>query len=257
MPEVVPAPSPPTPPPDALRAVFGELRRRLLRSLAVLIAASVVGWYFSGDLLRILQVPFLDVMGPHRALYYTAPAEAFMSLMWIGLIAGVLLSAPYLALQVWGIFAPVFRRQRPWRFLFFAMLTAVTFVLGALFGYFGILPAVIRMLVEGFEQKAQMEAMLRVQAFMGFSLKLLFGFGLAFELPVVMFILGRLGIVNARSLWGGFRYAVVLIVVAAAIFTPPDVLWQILLALPLVLLYLLGVGAVAITGKRALPDRTA
>ena len=112
------------------------------------------------------------------------------------------------------------------------------------------MPAVLKFLVRGFEQKWQMEAFLRVRAFMNFSLKLLFAFGLAFELPVLMFILGRLGVVGARVLWRGFRYAVLLIFIAAAVFTPPDVVSQFLLAAPLILLYLIGVAAVALTGRR-------
>ena len=198
-------------PSPAAFSVIVELRRRLLRSIAAVTVASTIGWIFSRDLLRILQVPFIDVMGPQGKLYYLAPSEAFMALMWIGVVAGLLLAAPYLALQLWWVFAPMFRRQKPGRFLFFAMLTAVTFVLGALFGYFGVMPAVLKFLVRGFEQKWQMEAFLRVRAFMNFSLKLLFAFGLAFELPVLMFILGRLGVVGARVLWRGFRYAVLLI----------------------------------------------
>jgi sec-independent protein translocase protein TatC len=245
------------PSPDATIAVITELRRRLVRMFVVVIAFSGVGWYLANDLLRILQGPFAAVMGTQRALYYTAPAEAFMASMIIGLVFGVLAAAPYLAWQLWRTFAPVFRRQKPWRFILFAMLTAVTFVAGALFGYFYVLPAVLKFLVAGFEQRAQMDAFVRVRPFVNFSLKLLLAFGLSFELPVMMFVLGRLGLVSARTLWRGFRYAVVLILVAAAIFTPPDVVSQIMLAVPLLILYLLGVGAVAITGKRKARAETA
>jgi len=244
------------PSPDATIAVITELRRRFVRMFVVVIAFSGVGWYFAGDLLRILQVPFVSLMGTQRALYYTAPAEAFMANMIVGLVFGVFAAAPYLAWQLWRTFAPVFHRRKPWRFICYAMLTAVTFVVGALFGYFYVLPPVLTFLVEGFEQRAQMDAFVRVRPFINFSLKLLLAFGLSFELPVMMFVLGRLGLVSARTLWRGFRYALVLILVAAAIFTPPDVVSQIMLALPLLILYLLGVGAVALTGKRNAKAKT-
>jgi sec-independent protein translocase protein TatC len=140
------------------------------------------------------------------------------------------------------------------------MVTAVAFVAGALFGYFGVLPAAIDLLVRGFEARRMFEAYIKISAFTGFALKLMAAFGLAFELPVVMFILGRLGVINRRQVWSGARYALVLIFLAAAVLTPPDVATQFVLAVPLFALYVLGAVAVTLFGKReapARPDETA
>jgi len=130
------------------------------------------------------------------------------------------------------------------------MASALVFVLGAVFGYFGILPAALDFLVKRYETGEMFTAMLKISSFMNFSLKLLLVFGLGFELPVLMVLLGRLGIVNARMLWRGFRYAVVIIAIAAAALTPPDVVTQLMLAGPLVLLYVMGMALVAVVGKR-------
>ena len=196
-------------------SLFIELRRRFFRCVLAIFAGAGVGWYFSADLILIMQLPFTKIMGPDRIMIFTAPHEGFVAHLVVGLVAGLILAAPYLFLQVWWFFAPVFYRRQKTLFFFFAMLSAITFVGGALFGYFGILPAAIDFLVQGFEQRAPLTAMLSVQKFLSFSLKLLIVFGLAFELPIVMLILGRLGVVNAGLLWRGFRYAVVLIIVAA------------------------------------------
>lgn len=231
-------------------SIFAYLRKRLLFCAGAILLGAVVGWFFSRDLIAVLQYPFLQVMGTDRSLIFTAPQEAFVAHLLIGLVFGLLAAAPYLFLEGWWVVAPVFYRKQRLRFLIFAMFSAVAFVGGALFGYFGILPVAIDFLVKGFEVKAPFLAMLRVREFISFSLKLLLVFGVAFELPVAMFILGRLGLVNAKGLLRGFRYAVVAIVIAAAAFTPPDVTSQILLAVPLCLLYLVGTAAVWVFGKR-------
>ena len=230
--------------------VVTALRRKLLHSAIAVSIGAGIGIYFSEDLLAILKVPFLGVMGPHSRLYFTAPSESFATYMIIGILAGVIMAAPYLFLQLWWVIAPIMYRTRQRLFLFYAMLTAVTFIAGSLFGYFGVLPAAIDFLVKRFEMKTAFEAYMKVSDFTEFSLKLLVAFGLAFEMPVVMLILGRLGLIGAGTLWRGFRYAVVLVFLAAAVLTPPDLLTQILLGLPLCLLYLSGVLLVWIFGKR-------
>jgi sec-independent protein translocase protein TatC len=173
-----------------------------------------------------------------------------MAHLLVAFVAAVILVAPYLFLQLWWLASPVLYRTNRVRFVAFALTTAVTFVAGALFGYFGVLPEAINFLVRSFDLKTNFEAMLRISSFLSFALKLMLAFGLAFELPVIMFLLGRLGVVNARQLWRGGRYAVVIIFVAAAVLSPPDVITQLILAVPLCLLYLIGVAAVGLFGKR-------
>jgi len=229
-----------------------SLRRRFLRMLLALGIGVSVGLAFSADLLLIIITPFQQVMGPDRSLYFTGPSESFTAHLLVGLVVGMLLSAPYLFAEIWRLVAPVFYRRQRRRFMVFAMISALTFVVGSVFGYFGILPAAVDFLVRQFEIQYSFQAFLKIRPFLSFSLKLLLAFGLAFELPVLMFLIGRLGLVSARTLWRGFRYAIILIFVAAAIFTPPDVMTQFLLGIPLCLLYLVGVAAVALFGKRVL-----
>jgi len=231
--------------------VIVVLRRRFFYCLIALGLGSALGLYFSGDLIRILQMPFQEVLGPGRTLVFMAPTEAFMANMWVGIIAGALLAAPYLFLQGWWVLAPVMYRQQRKTFMFVAMFTAVTFVCGGIFGYFVVLPLAMNLLVRGFEMNSIFEAVLSVQKFCFFALKLLFAFGLAFELPVVMLILGRLGLVTAQAWWRGFRYAVVLIFLIAGILTPPDIFTQIAVAAPLCLLYATGAGLVTLFGKKS------
>lgn len=241
-----------TPSPGFLNTVKA-LRRRFVRMLIVLGLGITACLIFSRDLLLIIIFPFQQAMGDDRSLYFTAPYESFMAQFFVGLIAGLILTAPYLFAEIWRLVAPVFYRRQRRRFMVFAMVSALTFIAGALFGYFGILPAAVDYLVRQFEIQNSFRAYMRIRPFLAFALKLLLAFGLAFELPVLMFLVGRLGLVSARTLWRGFRYAVIMIFIAAAIFTPPDVMTQFMLGVPLCLLYLLGVLAVALFGKRPAP----
>jgi sec-independent protein translocase protein TatC len=238
---------------DAVFTVFADLRRRFFLCAVAVLVTSGIGIYFSGTLIELLKRPFLTVMGPHNKLYFTSPTESIISYMVVGAVAGVIAAAPYVFFHIWWVAAPVLYRRQKVRFLAFSTVSALVFVAGSLFGYFGILPIAIRVLVRAFETDAPFEAYMKISSFLGFSLKLLFAFGLAFELPVVMFLLGRLGVVSARAFWRGARYAVIAIFLAAAVLSPPEIVTQLILAVPLCLLYIAGALSVTLFGKRAEP----
>ncbi len=226
-----------------------ELRRRLLIVIASVLIAFLACWHWAKDLYFILMIPMTEVLGQGRSLIFTAPAEAFITYLKVAMVAAVFVSSPIILWQIWAFVAPgLFRKEKLYVRLV-VLVGSFFFVGGALFGYFGVFPLGFQFFIKGFETES-IQAMISVRDYFKFSLNILLAFGLAFELPVFIFFLARVGIVTPQWLWRNFRYAILLIFVGSAIFTPPDVISQVILGAPLTLLYLLATGAAFVVGKR-------
>ncbi|MBZ0271602.1 twin-arginine translocase subunit TatC [bacterium] len=226
-----------------------ELRKRLVYSIIALAGGFAICWSFARDIYDVLMQPLVDVLGEGRKLIFTAPAEAFVTYMKVALIAGGLLAAPVIMWQIWRFVAPgLYRRERAY-FAWVVLFGSLFFVGGALFGYLIVFPIGFRFFINTFETP-RIEALITLRDYLRFASQLLFAFGLAFELPVFVFFLARVGLVTPQWLWKNFRFAVLIIFVAAAIFTPPDVISQLVLGVPLTLLYVLAVGAAYVFGPR-------
>ena len=220
-----------------------DLRGVLIRSLVALLVTSTVAWFFSG---RILDFLVTDL--PVEQLNFFAPSEAFMVRLKLSLVVGAMSSFPFIFYQVWSFVAPaLFDRERG-RVLPLMVAATVLFYTGIAFCYVVLIPVVLEFLL-GFATE-RLNPVLSVGAYFAMVARLSFTFGIVFQLPIVVLALSAAGIVTPRLLLRSWRWAVVIIFVAAAILTPPDPVSQVLMALPVVLLYIGSVLVAHIVVKR-------
>ncbi len=226
-----------------------ELRRRLFIVFGSVLVAFFASWHWARDIYHILMLPMTEVLGEGRSLIFTAPAEAFVTYIKVAIVTAVFAVSPVILWQIWAFIAPGLFKKEQLYTKFVVLIGSFFFVGGALFGYFGVFPLGFKFFIHGFESQ-DIQAMITVREYFKFSLNILLGFGIAFELPVFVFFLARVGIVTPQWLWRNFRYAVLVIFIGAAIFTPPDIISQVILGVPLTLLYLLATGAAFLVGRK-------
>jgi sec-independent protein translocase protein TatC len=227
-----------------------ELRHRLVRSLLSLVVGFAACWGFHEQIFRFLTSPLRKAYpGPEGIqLIYTAPAEGFFLYMKMCFFVGIFLAAPYILYQVWAFISPGLYRHEKAYVIPFILFGTLFFAGGAVFGHFFLFPATFKFLGEF--AGTEMKFLPRVAEYFSFYSWFLLGLGLVFQLPVVIFILARIGLVTAGFLMRKFKWAVLVSFVIAALITPtPDVVTQTALALPMLGLYLLGVAVAAIFGR--------
>ncbi|MGE0312028.1 MAG: twin-arginine translocase subunit TatC [Lautropia sp.] len=217
-----------------------ELRDRTIRSLVVVLVMFGVCFYFSADLMRILALPLEAALPPGAQSVFIAGEGAFFTLTKIAFLSAILVSLPWILYQAWAFVAPgLYEHER--RFALPLIVSSVFFLLvGISFAYFFVLPAAYKFFFS-FAEKTGAGIMQDLQRYWDFTLAIFFGFGLTFEVPVVEMLLVKMGMVNAQQLRDARRYVAVGAFIVAAILTPPDVLSQFMLAIPLILLYELGI----------------
>jgi len=221
-----------------------ELRTRLLRSAIAIILLFFVCYYFAPILYSFLVQPLADalaVSGGSRRLIFTALHEAFFTYLKVAFFAAMFLAFPFISIQFWMFLAPGLYKHEKNALAPFLVATPILFFLGGALVYYLIFPLAWKFFLS-FESVGnagvlpiQLEA--KVDQYLSLVMRLIFAFGLCFELPVVMTLLARLGMVTAKGMREKRKYAVVLAFVAAAILTPPDVISQVGLAVPTILLY--------------------
>ena len=225
-----------------------ELRRRLIYCIIAVGVGFGACYYFSKQIFEIMMLPLLQALPEGEKLIYTGLPEAFFTYLKVGLYGGIILAIPVISYQLWGFVAPGLYKHEKKYFIPFVIISSILFVVGGFFGYFVVFPFGFQFFV-GFADE-NLRAMPAVKEYFSLAIKLLFGFGIVFELPLVMVFLGKMGLVNHKKLAKGRKYAVLAVVVVAAILTPPDVISQVLMAIPLLILYEISILLVWFLGSK-------
>ncbi len=220
-----------------------ELRKRLIYSVLALIAGFLLCFGFAKNIYAFLTLPLAHALvgQPNHHLIYTALYETFFTYVKVGLFAGLCLSFPIIASQIWMFVAPGLYRHERRAFFPFLVASPVLFIIGGAFVFYVMLPFAIRFFLSyetpGARGSLGIELQAKVSEYLDFVMTLIIAFGLTFQMPVLLSLLGRVGIVSSKMLRDVRRYAIVGIFALAAIITPPDIFSMISLAVPLMVLY--------------------
>ena len=230
-----------------------ELRKRLINSFIFLLIFFVICYYFSEYIYGFLVDPYAQAVkgeGPERRLIFTALQETFLTYIKVSFFAAFFITCPYILIQVWKFIAPGLYEHEKSAIMPYLVLTPILFILGGMLVYYLVMPLAIKFFLS-FESSGintglpiQLEA--KVNEYLSLVMKLIFAFGLSFQLPVILSLLARIGVVDSKFLKERRKYVIVLIFAAAAILTPPDPITQIGLAVPLLILYELSIFSVKI-----------
>ncbi len=249
----LPSAAEPEGPEDDLEMGFfdhlGELRSRLIRALIGLIPCVVVCWLFKEALLDMILAPLVLAyreLGIEPEIHFKNLVDPFLAYLKVSLIGALLLGSPWVFWQIWGFIAPGLYRKERLIAIPFVLVSTACFAGGALFGYFIVFPM-------GFEtflsyagplpsQAIEMRPTIMIDEYLSFATRLLLAFGATFEVPVVVTFISMIGLVRWEALWAFSRWWVLVAALLAAFLTPPDVSSQLIMLVPLVILYFLSVG---------------
>jgi len=225
-----------------------ELRKRLIVCFIAVGVGFVLSYFFKEKLFQILTRPLISVMQTGDKLIFTGLPEAFFTYLKVAFLSGIILAAPVIFYEFWMFVAPGLYDKEKRLMVPVVVLSTVFFVGGSFFGYFIVFPFGFKFFL-GFASEI-IRPLPSMREYLGFASKLLLAFGLVFELPLIITFLARLGIVSVSFLKKNRKYALLLFFIGAAILTPPDVVTQIMMALPLILLYEISIIGARIFGKK-------
>ena len=243
---------------------LAELRQRLIHSFIFLIIFFVICYFFSEYIYGFLVDPFAQAVkddNSNRRLIFTALQETFLTYLKVSFFTAFFVTCPYILMQIWKFVAPGLYKHEKKAIMPYLILTPILFFLGGMLVYYLIMPLAIKFFLS-FESTGastnlpiQLEA--KVNEYLSLVMKLIFAFGISFQLPVVLSLLARIGVVDSNFLRTRRKYVVVIIFAAAAILTPPDPITQIGLAIPLLILYELSIFSVNLIEKKKLEQEEA
>jgi len=236
-----------------------ELRRRLIWSFLALGVAFAVSFYFAGQIFGFLVQPLIEGFGGpgEGRLVYTKLYEAFFTEVRVALFAAFFLAFPIIAIQLWAFVAPGLYAKEKRAFLPFLIATPVLFVGGGALAYYVVMPLAIRFFLgyQGQIPGIQQEALPAMGEYLSFVMHFILAFGISFLLPILLILLERAGLVTRDQLKSGRRYAILVAFVIAAVATPPDIISQFMLAIPLILLYELSLVAIWFTERKRAKEK--
>ena len=221
-----------------------ELRKRLLKVALTVVIFSAIAFYFAEKLVIFIKIP----LGDQIELYNIQVTGAFYAYLKIAIITGIMASLPFIFYQMWSFIAPGLYKHEKKTILPLVFVSTILFLIGAGFCYILVLPLAFEFLMNFSE--GQVINNITIGSYISFVGLLLVAFGCGFQLPIIAYFLGKMGVVTSRMLAKARRYAIVGILIAGAIITPPDVFTQFLLALPLYILYEVSIIVVRFTGRR-------
>lgn len=229
-----------------------ELRARLIRSFVAIAIGAGIAYAFKEKLFDILTQPLIEVMPPAGKIIFTGLPEAFFTYLKVSLLAGIFLAVPVILFEFWMFVTPGLYKKERLLLAPVVILSSLFFVGGALFGYFIVFPWGFKFFL-GFQSET-IQALPSMKEYLSFVSKMLIAFGLVFELPIIITCMSAIGLVTPAFLRKNRKYALILFFIGAAILTPPDVVTQIMMALPLILLYEISILGAVVFGKKPLDE---
>ena len=230
-----------------------ELRQRLINSLIFLAVLFIICYFFSDHIYGFLVDPYAEAVkddGVERRLIFTALQETFLTYLKVSFFAAFFATSPFILIQIWKFIAPGLYKHEKKAIMPYLVLTPILFLLGGMLVYYLIMPLAIKFFLSfesvGLNTSLPIQLEAKVNEYLSLVMKLIFAFGLSFQLPVVLSLLARIGLIDSVFLKERRKYVVVIIFGAAALLTPPDPITQIGLAIPLLILYELSIFSVKI-----------
>ena len=225
-----------------------ELRKRLIISCWALLIGFLASYSFSREIFDLLMLPLARVMPEKSSIIFTGLAEGFFTYIKVAFLSGLMVSSPVIFYQAWSFISPGLYRSEKRYVLPFTFFSVLFFVGGAIFGYFLVFPFAFEFFMSFNTER--ITALPSMKEYLAFTTKLLIAFGVSFELPIIIIFLNKLGLVTVKGLTKNRKYVLVGAFIVSAILTPPDVVTQVMMALPLMILYEMGIIGARIFQKK-------
>ena len=233
-----------------------DLRSCLVRSFIAWVIAFVASYTFADEIFAFISDPVRRDLPEGSSMVFISATEPFFTYLKIGALAGVVFALPVILWQLWAFIAPGLYKHEKRYAIPFVLASCICFACGTYFGFTFVFPTIFNFLVTFGTSSGDLQAMLSIGAYLSLASKLLLAFGLVFELPIIIFFLARLGVVDHLWLRRNRKYALLMAFVIGAVLTPPDVLSQTALAIPFIILYEVGIIVARLFGKAREEDES-